>query len=212
MNVTEELFYITDHETRGEGLAHDTDLAQIPHPEWVPLSIQQYAGDVNGLLWRWHSHDGQPEAQGGFELLTLQEIYLSNWKGVVYFDSDTPNKVRMQTFKPVDFFIDEACVGLFHDERADPELYLYTFEDKPEPLGVDIGGYLQLLTLSLGFYYWQLLVIELARPNSPRPYVPARDAHRNQDLLDFVDTMSQLYPPFNLEAFVALYDQVRLRH
>jgi hypothetical protein len=211
VETVEARFVVIESEPRGEDLAHDRDLAKLAHPAWVPPVMQQFAGDVNGytLLWRL---EGQPQAVGSFDLYDLESTYNSSGRGVFYFEEwEDAQVARMKPFKAVDFFTSEACVGLYYDERADPELYFYDFEGEPAPLGIDIAGYLQLLTLSLGFYYWQLLVVELARPDSPRPYVPARDVHRNPDVLKFVDTMPQLYPAFSLEAFVALYDQVRLR-
>lgn len=203
-------------ERRSSGaLAHDTDLARIPHPEWVPYCMQEYGGDLNGWILRWQTREGQaPAASGQIKLLSLPEIY-RDWEGMLYFDFDSAERrAKFGTFKIVDFFADEACVGLYHDERADPALYLYTFEDEPEPLGVDIRGYLHLLTQSLGFSYWQYLLVELARPTAgarQRPFIPQRGTVSGNMAVEFVTAMSALLPDFNLEAFLQLYDQVRLR-
>ena len=196
----------------GGGLAHDTDLARIPHAEWVPYCMQEYGGDLNGRLLRWETRPGQvPAVSGQINLLPLPEIY-RDWEGMLYFDFDSPERrARFQTFKIVDFFANEACVGLYHDERADPALYLYTFEDEPEPLGVDIRGYLHLLTQSLGFPYWQYLLVELFQHRGQaQSFAPQRGTVSGNMATEFVEGMSALLPTFNLAAFTALYEQVRL--
>jgi hypothetical protein len=181
---------------------------KIAHFEWVPPQMVACSRDSNGSKIAWETRSDQaPYASGGIHLLPIDQIY-QDWKGIVYFDypESDPAQQRLETFKIVDFFVSEACVGLYHDAQQDPELFLYSFEGLPQPLGVDVKGYMQLLTLSLGYYYWQQLLVELTVAPTTTSFSPKGTTAQR-----FVQEMSLLSPDFTLEAFIQLYEKVRLR-
>ena len=126
-----------------------------------PGGLFDFHHELNGLTIKWAAAENVPDIAGAVKLLPFKEI-LRDWKGVVYFDF-TPDIERMKTFHPLDFFVDEACVGAFLDEtkESDPSLHLYTFEDKPIRLNLNIDGYVRMLVLSKGFLYWQYALLEI---------------------------------------------------
>ena len=195
--------------------ARAKDLRRIPNLEWVPAIMREWAWQVNSLqvAWRLKAEANTPTNIGG--TIDIQPIsgprktgIYGDWEGSIYFDRPHEPKanLHLRTFKIVDICAEEDRVGLFHDERSSPQLYHYIIANgTPQPLGVDILGYCQLLTHTLGFWYWLDIVRDLARPYSPRPYAPA--TLQNQQT---VAAMEQYLPNFRLDAFVACYDQVRL--
>jgi hypothetical protein len=191
------------------------ELAEMDHPEWIPPEMYDYCKAYNGLLSPWSASAEQlkdhPECGGRIALERLQDIY-GSWEKVVYFeDMLRPGQERLRCFKVVDMNADEAAVGLYHDQAQERELHYFRFCDgMPEPLGVDFDGYVQLLTLSLGYTYWPTLLVELNEHFTQHP-AQTFAGPRNLNAKDFVADMTALFPPFRLEAFVALYDQVRLR-
>ena len=189
-------------------LATAQELAQVPHLDWVPVALLEFLRLRNGVTVRWHLDNvttGQ-RIEGKVDIRPIQHIY-GDWKDIVYFGHEPAAWLaRMQTFKIVDFFADEACVGLFHTPAKDPELHYYDFGSDTSPLGVDFQGYLALLAHTLGYRYWQLLLLELDAPTpATRPWHPQRP--QTQEL---VQGLQQYVPGFDLQAFVARYDAVRL--
>ena len=165
-----------------------------------------YGKECGGATNYWETKPGQePYATGSFRLLPIDQIY-GDWQGVVYFPDLMPEAQvqQLRAFKIVDFFADEACVGLYHTEAKDPQLYYYSFEDMPEPLGLDLLGYIQLLPLTLGLRYWQVLLAELAR-DPARPYQP-----QTVNSQEIAAQLEAVVPGFSLPAFVQRYDELRL--
>jgi hypothetical protein len=175
-----------------------------------------YCEVANGLDMNWRVpeelEEQYPECSGRLALRRMQDIY-GSWEGIVYFEHLLrPGFERLRRFKVVDLNTEEAGVGFYHDEHRDPALYYLPFGEGllPEPLGVDFPGYLKLLTLSLGYAHWPLLLVELCQHFAQHPDEPfAGPQHPNAQ--QFVHDMSALYPAFSLPALVRLYDQVRLR-
>lgn len=190
------------------------ELAKIPNRAWVPQSLIDFCHIFNGISVSWEPLPAQqsvaPHARGRIGFQRLQDIY-GSWEGVVYFEGQlSVEDPDLRHFHLVDMFSDEEGVGLYHDERQDPQLYVCGFSDyAPEPLGVDFDGYLQLLRLSLGHQHWPHLLAELYQHFSSQPTQPFQEV-KDPNAQIFVRDMTALVPDFSLEAFVALYDQVRL--
>ncbi|MDO7873771.1 hypothetical protein Q5H93_03435 [Hymenobacter sp. ASUV-10] len=196
------------------------ELGKLVHPEWLPDQLYAFLSVFNGYTQPWHTETTLPEGpalvSGRIDIQRLQDICAS-WEGIVYFEEflqapDAPaEQQRLRDFKVVDMYNDESAVGLYLTAARDPELYRCSLgEELPEPLGVDFDGYLQLLTLSLGHSYGTVLMRELhlhftTQPDQPfaGPSYPASQI--------FVVKMTAVLPEFSLDAFVHLYDQVRLR-
>jgi len=181
---------------------------KLPHAEWIPEQLKAYAMDVNGHTIRWDSPEdgsGRPACTGDLNLLPIESIY-NDWKGIVYFDFTKDE--RLKDFKVVDSFQDETCVGLYHDEAQDPGLYFFEFSggNAPYPLHLDLKGYLTMLTFTLGYTYWQLAVMSLLPDDGQNP------AYRRSlnFTTEFRRDMKAWVPDFSWDAFVALYEQLRL--
>ncbi|NEO93283.1 MAG: hypothetical protein F6K56_24905 [Moorea sp. SIO3G5] len=169
----------------------------------TPSSIFEFHQNLNGLNIEWEINKKQSsdvkDIKGSVKILSLKEI-IQDWKGVVYFDF-TPESGRIRSFHPIDFFVDEACVGAFLNEkdRQELSLYLYSFEGEPVNLNLNIEGYIQMMVLSKGFLYWQYSIIEILL-DKENPV-----SHR------FKEWMPELFPDFSWEKYIQKYNQLRIQ-
>jgi hypothetical protein len=110
----------------------------------------------------------------------------------------------MHGLRMLDYFVPEACVGFYlakKNQKPDDELYYLYFENEPVGLNVDMDGYVQLLYMSRGYAHWQKALLFF---------------QGNKDvgvswIENFKMSMSQVFPDFKWEDFVALYEKVKLR-
>ncbi len=177
--------------------------------EGIPEVVLSYGSSINGLRVDWQAREGVRLA-GSINLLPVERIYgpLDPDEFLVLPD-DLP---AVHHFRPIDMFKNDACVGLLHDERRSPELYYYDESDRdPIALDLDLQGYISLLQFTWGFSNWQLLLVELAGPAGPaRPYRLRPDSLASNTLQDLLPLVAQQIPDWNLDAFVAHYDLVKL--
>ncbi|MBD1848308.1 hypothetical protein H6F89_34170 [Cyanobacteria bacterium FACHB-63] len=164
----------------------------------TPSSIFDFHQELNGLNIEWSIEGEEPDIKGVVKILSLQKI-LQDWRGVVYFDF-TAEQERIRYFHPIDFFIDEACVGAFLNESSqqDVSLYLYNFEGEPTNLDLDITGYIQMLVASKGFLYWQYAVIEIL------------EGQENPVSERFKEWMPKLFPSFSWQEYVQKYNRFKI--
>jgi hypothetical protein len=165
----------------------------------TPGSIFEFHEELNGFELQWVGKDiKDPEVKGSVKILPAQEI-LRNWEGVVYFDF-TPADDRIRNFHPLDFFIDEACVGAFLNEagKEDTSLYFFQFEGEPAKLNLDVNGYIQMMSASKGFLYWQYAVIEIL------------EGKENPTSQRFKEWMPKLFTDFSWEEYLQLYNKLKM--
>lgn len=161
----------------------------------TPAMIDFYS-EANGISIQWEKL-GEKEIPGGgliagmIDLLPVQQVF-RDWKDNIYFEDDDPCK----PLHPIDYFIGNACAGLYLDGSDNPEVYYYYRGERMRRLGVDFEGYLQLLLKSRGFWYWQ---VAIAGPEEVDPSVPIPREERN-----FREIMPQLFPDFNQSDFQRL--------
>lgn len=193
--------------------ARAKDFKKIKHLDWVPPQMLDWAWACNAWELSWQLRTEDPDWRGTLGRVRILPIsgpagwsIYNDWEGIIYF-ADEPLTDPLRPFKIVDWCADEYCVGIYHDARCQPELYYYSGDHDPKPLGVDLNGYLQLLPHTLGFRAWQGLVHELAAPDSPRPYRPQPN---DCGTTGTVAGMEKHLSGFDLDAFTALFDQVRL--
>ncbi|MGD1715692.1 SMI1/KNR4 family protein [Dapis sp. BLCC M172] len=151
-----------------------------------------FYSEANGITIEWEKE--VPEGgliAGMIDLLPIQEVF-RDWKDNIYFDENDPCKA----LHPIDYFIGNACAGLYLDGSDNPEIYYYYRGRRIRPLGVDFEGYLQLLLKSRGFWYWQLAI---AGPEDIDPSATMSREERN-----FREIMPQLFPDFNQSDFQRL--------
>lgn len=183
---------------------------KLPHYDWIPAELKQYALEINGYMLAWKSREdgsGRPACRGRYELLPLEHIY-ADWKDHVYFGFPEEDP-RLACFKVVDLFAPEASVGLYHDAAQDPGLYYHQHGEGtvPYPLYLDLLGYLRLLEQSLGYHHWQLSLLALLPNDGRNPAYQTDPAF----LGAFRRDLEAWDPEFDYDAFVALYHEVKLK-
>lgn len=163
----------------------------------TPAMIDFYS-QVNGINILWESQEseimGEGEASGYINLLSVQEVF-KDWKNIIYYKDDHPASL----LHPIDFFVGNACAGLYMDGSENPEVYHCYTGGKMTSLGVDFEGYLQLLLKSRGFRYWYSSII---LPKYDKPELSMRIAER-----EFREIMPELFSDFNLSDFQRLSDK-----
>ncbi len=164
-----------------------------------PQSVFALHQQLNELEIAWEPKDASdPNVLGATHILPVKDV-LKDWPGVVYFDF-TPPDARIRRFHPVDFFVDEACVGAFLNEpgRDDPAMYFYQFEGDPASLELNMEGYVAMLLASKGFLYWQYAILEIIQQ------------HENPMSRRFKEWMPRLFARFDWQEYVELYSRLRL--
>ena len=163
----------------------------------VPEKILALYEIMNGFAFNWTNKTYKDnKAKGCAEIITLEGV-IQDWQGVIYFDN-TDKDDPIRNFHPLDFFINEACVGIYLAKKRDPSLYLYFFEDQPYGLDIDIEGYLELLRESRGFFCWQNVLRGI------------RTGRENVEQREFKEFMPQVFPDFSYEEFANKYESLRL--
>jgi hypothetical protein len=202
------LFQITEHDSNGP--ISEKGLLRLSHPEWIPEQFLDNARQNDGYTLQWETRPGHPErpaCEGAVRLLPMRTM-LRKWKGHIYFGWPEEPK-RRRAFKVVDFFVNEACVGFYHDAQRDPGLYFFQLGEgvEPYPLHLDLKGYLTLLNYTMGYRYWPLAALRQLPDDGRNP------SYRSS--LDFLDRfrrdLGAWVPEFTYEEFVALYQQLKLR-
>lgn len=163
----------------------------------APQQLISFYEDSDGFELDWEMLDApDPDVLGKVGILSLADL-LRNWENVVYFDDTEPDD-PIRSFHPFDFFVDEACVGIYFEENFDNSLYLYDFKSEPFRLDLDIKGYIELLIASRGFLYWQD-TIETFKLKTENPATNK-----------FKTYMPQLFKDFSFDEFSSTYQHLRL--
>ena len=173
--------------------ATEAELAQVGENFRLTPAMLEFYRRANGVSIRWERRGQRKTAAGGLavgqiELLPVGEVF-GSWEGVVYLEEES----RFRHLHPLDFFIEEACAALNLDGSENPQVYYHSLGGEMAPLGVDFGGYLELLLESRGFLYWQLSV-------ATHEY-SSDDAPPTAEERSFRETMPQLFPDFDGAAF-----------
>ncbi|MBN3939314.1 MAG: hypothetical protein V7L21_03230 [Nostoc sp.] len=163
----------------------------------IPQEILSFYENSNGFELDWEMLSSpDPDVLGRVKILSLGEV-IQDWKDVVYFE-DTELDDPILNFRPFDFFVDEACVGIYLEEDFDNSLYLYQFDSDPFRLDLDIFGYIELLIAARGFLYWQNVIKSLKTESD------------NSEAERFRVFMPQIFSNFSFEEFSNTYESLRL--
>ena len=135
------------------------------------------------------------KAQGSFDIYPIDKL-MYDWDEDFGANDWAPD---MKGFRPLDmFFESNGCVGFFVNRSDKKGLYLYAFEGDTEPLHLNFEGYLKLLIESKGFGWWQNSIVEILTKES------------QPNVRSFKEYMPKLFPNFNYESFVELYESLRI--
>lgn len=133
---------------------------------------------------------------GRVKVNPIQKVLIS-WKGIVFFDDEPENSPKRKFF-PLDFFADEASVGFCTYEGYRSMMFFYQFEGDMIPLYVDFEGYLKLMLLTRGCYYWQYLIREIT------------EGEENTVSARIKKYLPQVFPDFSFEKFKKLFNKLRV--
>ncbi len=149
------------------------------------------------IKWRLKTEKNQHSFQGSINILPIEEVF-GDWEEIVYFDF-TEEHDRAKSFKIIDFFMPEACIGIFTDDENDNSLYYHDFEGEFYPLHLDMEGYINMLGLSYGTSGWQMAIL-----------IHQQGAFSKVIDDAFEKQMINLFPEFKLEEFIASYEEQRI--
>ncbi len=136
------------------------------------------------------------KAEGVIDFIPLDQVMQDVWDNSLGGIDWNP---EMKGFRPLDMFYDiDGFVGFYIDRPEKKGLYLQHSDSSVSPLHVDLDGYLKLLGMSKGFGWWQNALVEIHSGN-PMPNVAG-----------FKEKMPLIFPDFSWDAFVALYEEVRI--
>lgn len=192
--IVVEKFELDDQPVSDSLLTAQRELSRIEP------SVLDFYEVVNGLTIDWKPVDTKyvkQEMLGRTKVNPFLQV-VTDWNGVVFFDSDAQDSER-RTFFPLDFFIDEAAVGFNTKEASRKMLYLYQFEGDMIPLYVNFKSYLELLVYAKGCLYWQYLIREITEQKEN--VVSAR----------IKQYLPQLFPDFSFEGFEKLFTRLRIK-
>jgi hypothetical protein len=163
--------------------------------------VLKFHQEMNGFTMLWSAKTNKdPDVKGSIKILSAEEIF-QDWQRVVFFDF-TPENAAIRNFYPVDFFVDECCVGIYWQDSAAvstaPLLHLYRFEGEPQNLYLTVEGYAHMMAAARGFLYWQKSILEII------------SGQENPDSKRFKAAMPQLFEDFSWDEYVALYQQTKV--
>ena len=184
-----------------DGLCGDTDENSFPseviQEKISNESIVTFYSFISEWRLKWQSkQDFEIKAEGTFNFLPLTEVMQDISDDSLGGNDWNP---EMKGFRPLDMFYDiDGFVGFYIDRPEKKGLYLQHSDSSVSPLHVDLDGYLRLLCMSKGYGWWQNALVEIHK-GSPMPNVAA-----------FKEEMPLIFPDFSWDAFVSLYEEVRI--
>lgn len=163
-----------------------------------PALIDFY-NQMDGFRFAWNVTNDNPDDGGSIKILPAADSFIDG-KDLVYFDH-TPADSPLRDFYIVDFFVDEACVGVYRGRPELPGMHYFEFENASYPLHVDFAGYLRLAGAAKGFRYWQKAILDHLNPSR---------TVESAETTAFKTMMPQLFADFDYDAFVGLYESLRI--
>lgn len=141
--------------------------------------------------------DSGLDAEGTFDFIALDRVMLDDvWDNEFGGNDWAPDN---KGFRPIDMFYDiNGMVGFFTDRSDKKGLYLMHSDSSMSALNVDLDGYLRLLGMSKGFGWWQNALVEI------------HTGKTMPNVADFKEKMPKIFPDFSWDAFVSLYEEVRI--
>ena len=170
----------------------------------LPGTLAPFYAYRDGFLVKWNEKEGEdPDVFGSINIRPLADLFdgllveLDPSVGYVINANHAQPISPTGVFRPLDFFVDEACVGFFSDYGSKDELYYHDFGISFYSLKTDFAGYVTLLAHSYGYAYWQQVILN-------HEYGYRTDAAGR-----FKEDMPRLFPDFDYQAFIALYESVK---
>ncbi len=171
------------------------DIEELVMDKGIVLNgFKEYFSLYDRLTIEWKLKN--KDQHGAIKILTLEKVFIDG-KDIVYFDH-TPNDSPLRHFYIIDFFVDEACVGVYQNYPELSGMHYFEFENQTYPLYLDFEGYMKLLGETKGFLYWQKVILD---------YLSGSESFETKN---FKETMPNLFPDFDYDAFIELYESLRI--
>jgi len=167
-----------------EDLDSSPAATQLIYENLTQSKIKWNKGEIDGYY-----------VDGSIHILPLDRVN-GDWKNIISFDYQEPSD-PLQFFKPVDYFSPENMVGIV-DKDEDPLMYYLSLGKEPQSLSVNALGYLELLSMTRGFFAWQLVLLE------------HKTGVKYPEVVAFKKYMPQLFDDFEYTTFIATYDRLRI--
>lgn len=156
-------------------------------------SLMKFYGETNGFEAKW-DYDRNRNICGRMNIISLEYV-LESWEDKLYYEGADE---RLKYFRPVDVFTEEACCGILLDDKQDPTIYYHKFgESTIHSLDIDFKSYFDLSIDALVFLYWQTHLVDLV------------NGDQGVEIL-FRTGMKEVFPEFDLDAFTAKFEGLRL--
>jgi len=135
-------------------------------------------------------------AKGVVNFISLDKVIQDSWDDTL---GGNDWALDMKGFRPLDMFYDmDGFVGFYINRPEKNGLYLQHSDSSISPLHVNLDGYLQLLGMSKGFGWWQNALVQI------------HSGKEMPNVAQFKEKMPLIFPQFSWEAFVELYNKVRI--
>lgn len=155
--------------------------------------------ECSGFQIEWEPEEAllkENDIVGRVKINPIQQV-IRVWEGSVYFE-DEPAHSPKRKFFPMDYFAPEAAVGFCTLEGYQDMMFIYYFQFDLVPLHVDMEGYLQLLLMTRGCYYWQNLIREIAEGKS------------NTESERIKEYLPGLFPDFSFQTFSDHFNKIKI--
>jgi len=162
---------------------------------FIDVSIYDFYKEIDSFTLDWENTKGLPEDVRGNVKIIPADLSLSDWKGIVYFENDSP----LRFFKILDQFASEACSGYYTTEskmESSRLIFYYDFHDEPVSLGIGIEGYIQMIIQSKGYLYWPKVILDI------------RKKSQTAQVRLMQESMPQIFPSFNFDDFINTYEEL----
>ncbi|MGX5820949.1 hypothetical protein ACWKWU_22315 [Chitinophaga lutea] len=162
----------------------------------LPASIRRFYEETNGFRLEWAdaNHPENGASVGKVDILAPDKV-LGDWSDVLWFE-DTPKKAPIREFRVLDYISDELFTGFF---LGKDQLYLYSISDDPQPMHLDMEGYIQLMLQCYGFRFWQ------------RSVISEIEGREMPETATMKKLLPKVFPAFKYEEFQKLYQSVKLQ-
>ncbi len=163
----------------------------------LPLDFTELYGYSNGMEFNWSTDDTR-EIGGRIHFLSYEDAFL------YVREHDTWQIQQEETlpyFRPIDLITDEAECGIIYNGKehlGNMMFYLERGDANLQSLDINFDGYLELLKMSRGFYYW------------PKALLDIESGNESEETKNFKKYMPQIFEDFNWGDFVTKYESLRL--
>ncbi|MCY1662520.1 MULTISPECIES: hypothetical protein [Chryseobacterium] len=178
-------------------------------------TMEGFYSITNGYSYEWESNiptniEGQKISEHGIiNIIPLDELFekpnvVELEEGYNYYIKGEDSFSKTGQFIPVDY-IEDICAGVFSKENEDEMVYFHDFGIGFYPLKINFKGYVELAFAARGYLMWQYVLVYLEYGK----YDGAMLGKSRYD--DFAENMPIIFPDFDMEEFIKLYESLKIK-